>query len=388
MRLNKIASALALFSTLALSTSVNSAIGLKPWVTNNTLNQNLQEQYGLVSSQIDKQTASYVKNMNTNTENIVEAVRIATAQEAVASTQIAQADRHTKQAFVGAMLADSQAEATASAMIRFSPNMGQGYAACVVLAENTQLAQVVDSVPNQAGQKADESDNAANAMSDSYDDAFKNRTAIHNQNFCTEAEAAQGSCKAVDEAMQGADSNAATLMVSARPGSQLSRAKQTVRQNILGSPVVAIPSNVSSTASGQAYLYAINHKTALSAFPAYSLAHLESMSEIREDIKDADGKPQSPNDMIFNTVARYYGGNDAGDWQASMIAQQPRGLLVELAKMEGLGAWMDNQEYLSMQRMEGNIAAMTLVSALPMEQRLEKQRRRAVKQSIRDNVIQ
>jgi hypothetical protein len=111
------------------------------------------------------------------------------------------------------------------------------------------------------------------------------------------------------------------------------------------------------------------------------------MSEVRPDVKDADGNPQSPNDMLFNTVARYYGGKDSGEWQASMISQQPRGLLVELAKMEGLGAWMDYQEYLAMQRMEGNLAAMTLTAAIPMEQRLEKQYRRTQSTSIRDNAI-
>lgn len=164
-------------------------------------------------------------------------------------------------------------------------------------------------------------------------------------------------------------------------------AKKAVRQNILGAPNLGIPSRSADTSSGQAYLYAVNHKTALSAFPAYSLAYLESMSEVRDDIKDADGNSISPNDMLFNTVARYYGGKDAEAWASSMVSQQPRGLLVELAKMEGLGSWMDYQEYLSLQRMEGNLAALTLTAAIPMENRLKKQYDRATRNAVSNNLV-
>ena len=91
--------------------------------------------------------------------------------------------------------------------------------------------------------------------------------------------------------------------------------------------------------------------------------------------------------MLFNTVARYYGGKDAEAWASSMVSQQPRGLLVELAKMEGLGSWMDYQEYLSLQRMEGNLAALTLTAAIPMENRLKKQYDRATRNAVSNNLV-
>lgn len=353
----------------------------------NKLNEHNQKNKEKLRNKFREHTKGYTDNINTNTEKVIEAIRVATSQEAISSVQTAKADKNAKQVLVSALLADAQTEAALDAMLRFSPNMGQGYAACTVLAENSQVAQVMDTVQDQAAHKVDEIDSSPNAMAANFSDAYKNRARIHNDNFCTDVEGEQGTCTPAPEAIQGADSNAATLMVSAPAGSDVARAKQAVRQNILGSPVVAIPSSVAETANGQAYLYAVNHKTALSSFPAYSLAYLESMSEVREDVKDADGNPQSPNDMLFNTVSRYYGGKDAGEWQAAMISQQPRGLLVELAKMEGLGAWMDYQEYLSMQRMEGNLAAMTLVAALPMEQRLKKQRLRVQNNSARDSVV-
>lgn len=391
MRLSKVTTAILLASVV--STTTISAYAIDVYNSNNAnnqvrtkLNEHNQKNKQKLEEKFKVQTKGYTDNINTNAEKVVEAIRVATGQEAISSTQTARADKDAKQVLVAALLADAQTDAAMSAMLRFSPSMGQGYAACAVLAENSQVAQVVDTVQEQTANKVNEIDSSPHAMAASFNDAFKNRAAVHNDNFCTDVEGKQGSCKPAKDEIQGADSNAATLMISAPAGSDVARAKQAVRQNILGSPIVAIPSSVAETANGQAYLYAVNHKTALSAFPAYSLAYLESMSEVREDIKDADGKPQSPNDMLFNTVARYYGGKDSGEWQAAMISQQPRGLLVELAKMEGLGAWMDYQEYLAMQRMEGNLAAMTLVSAIPMEQRLKKQRLRTESQSIRDGI--
>lgn len=392
MKLTKITSAI-LFASAVSATSL-SVYGANVYNANNVNNQvkNKLEEHSRKNKEkleqnFKQHTKAYTDNINTNAEKVVEAIRVATGQEAISSTQTARADKDAKQVLVSALQADAQTDAAMDAMLRFSPSMGQGYAACTVLAKNSQIAQVMDTVDMQAAAKVNEIDSSPMAMASNFADAYKSRAEIHNDNFCTDVEGKQGTCKPASDEIQGADSNAATLMISAPAGSDVARAKQAVRQNILGSPIVAIPSSTAETANGQAYLYAVNHKTALAAFPAYSLAYLESMSEVREDVKDADGKPQSPNDMLFNTVARYYGGKDSGEWQAAMISQQPRGLLVELAKMEGLGAWMDYQEYLAMQRMEGNLAAMTLTAALPMEQRLKKQRLRVESQSIRDNVV-
>lgn len=388
MKLKAIKYALITASLSIASATAFSATGVYSQLTaDTTLKSNLTAQEAAIISKVQQQQNLYVKNLMTNTDRIVEAIRVATAQEAISATQIGRADRDTKQLMVGAIQADAAAGQMQKAVLDFGPATGQGYAACVVLAENTRMGQVMSTVDSQAAVKVLESDNSPSSAMPDAGAAFKDRLSVHNKTFCTDAEGERDVCDPVSPEMQGADSNAATLFVSAPMGSDMSVAKQAVRQNILGAPSLGIPSRSASTASGQAYLYAVNHKTALSAFPAYSLAYLESMSEIREDIKDADGNPMSPNDMLFNTVARYYGGKDSEAWAASMISQQPRGLLVELAKMEGLGSWMDYQEYLSLQRMEGNLAAMTLTSALPMEARLKKQYDRANNQAISKNLV-
>lgn len=382
---NLVATMLIATTSMSIAIEANS-YAIYHGYAKSVLDTKMEEHNRKISEQIHKQKDTYVKNINESTDKIVQAIAVATSQEAVASVQVAAADKSSKQVLVNAMKADMQSEAAVDALMRFSPNTGQGFAACTVLAKNAQLSQVVDTVGNQAAVKVDEVDTSPHAVQSNYADSYAARVDVHNKNFCTDAEGERGICTPAAPDMQGADSNSATLLVSAPAGSSVAVAKQAVRQNILGSPTVAIPAKVAGSAAGQAYLYSVNQKTALSAFPAYSLAYLESMSEVRDDVKDADGNPQSPNDMLFNTVARYYGGKDSGEWQASMISQQPRGLLVELAKMEGLGAWMDYQEYLAMQRMEGNLAALTLTTAIPMEQRLDKQFRRAKSTAIKDSV--
>ena len=134
-------------------------------------------------------------------------------------------------------------------------------------------------------------------------------------------------------------------------------------------------------------MYNTNRKTALAAFPAYSLAHLQAMTEVRDDLKDAQGKSVSPQEMLFNTIARYYGTEESVEWQKSMMQQRPRGLLVELAKIEGLAAYMDYQRHLTNQRMGGNLAALALAETIPMEDRMIEQHRRMMKSSATATVV-
>lgn len=367
--------------------SVSNAIPWNEYASNQAVTQGFAKSTTAIGADIAQRTTSHVTNIANNTGKINEAIRVAVNQEAISTVQVSNADKTARQLMVNALLANEQTKEQLDVIMKFSPRTGQGYASCKVLAENQQLGTVMDSVEDQATVKVQQLDNAPGVLAPSLQAALERRKDVHNDNFCTDAEEAKNECKVANGGeTQGADSNANVLFVSSKPGSAISFAKQAVRQNILGTPSVSVPYNVAKTAEGQAYLLAVNQKTALSAFPAYSLAYLESMSEIRDDVKDSSGKPTSPNDMLFNTVSRYFGGKDAEEWGKSMIAQQPRGLLVEMAKMEGLGAWMDYQELLANQRMEGNFAALTLTTALPLENRLEKQNQYVTRNTIMKNL--
>ena len=379
---------IVLVGCMSVSMAAISAIGWNPYVSEETFTTQEKASSAAITGQISGMSAAYTTTLNSNTSKLVEALRLATSQEAITTTQIATADKNAKQVFASAFLADQQAEEQLKAFMNFNTATGQGYAACKVYVENNQLSQVMDTVSAQAGGKVNELDNSPGVVVKDKVSVNQNRQAIHDDNFCTPEEEAANTCKVKHGgAVAGADSDANTLFVSSKAGSTISFAKTAVRQNILGSPIESLPISSAKSALGQGYLLSANHKTALAAFPAYSLAYIESMSQVREEVKDANGNPMSPNDMLFNTVARYYGGADSVDWQKSMIQQQPRGLLVELNKMEGLSAWLDMEELAANQRIEGIVAAMTLVNVLPMEKKLNDQQIILQKNSIKNKIL-
>ena len=105
-----------------------------------------------------------------------------------------------------------------------------------------------------------------------------------------------------------------------------------------------------------------------------SLAYAEAMNELNPDLKDKDGNPMSANDALLETVGRYYGGKDSKEWQEKMIDQQPRGLLAEMNRMEGLSLWMQFNKHKSYQRLIGNMAALNISTAIALEEDADIQR--------------
>ncbi|MGP9666992.1 hypothetical protein [Psychrobacter sp. AOP31-A1-22] len=358
----------------AISPFLLAAYGWEAGTTSSTVTQGLAELDKSVLNKVMRQSASYTTTIKDNTSVLNEAIKTSVTQEALSAQQVSNADKKARQMGVAVVQAQKLSDDLIDVRLNYGAATGQGHDVCQVYTENKQLDNAVKSAATVARNKVLNVDNAPGRVANSNMAVLKQRNAVHTSNFCSPEEVEAGECE-VSSTVAGADSNANVLFTSSKPGTKISAAKAAVRQNILGKPDLSIPKSVGGTIPGQAYLANVNHKTALSAFPAYSLAYLESMSEVRDDLKDEKGVSQSPNDVLFNTVTRYYGGEDSKEWTKSMIAQQPRGLMVELAKMEGLGAWMDYQEYLANQRLEGNIAAMTLTSALPMEETLNRQAR-------------
>lgn len=67
--------------------------------------------------------------------------------------------------------------------------------------------------------------------------------------------------------------------------------------------------------------------------------------------------------MIDETIGRYYGTDEAKKFQATMMNQSARGLLVELARQRGAAIWLLNEDYERGLRLEGNLASLLLISA-------------------------
>lgn len=357
--------------SLSISPLLMGAFGFEIGSTHNVLKKDSTEMTTAIVADINKTKLTYNKQIVDETAMLNNALKTAISQESLTPAQIAKADKNIRQIETANKNAREIANEIIEARLDYGAKTGQGYRVCKVQTENNQLNSAMVQATGEAANKVMQLDNSPGAMAPSADFVRDSREQIHKDNFCTQEEVDRKMCEKVSD-LPGADSNAEILFTSSKPDTKAAAAKEAFRQNILGSPDLQIPAKMGGTVTGQAYLYNVNRKTALSAFPAYSLAYLQSMSEVRDNLKNEKGEPQSPNDLIFNTVARYYGSPEAREWNKSMIEQRPRGLLVELAKMEGLGAWMDYQEYLTNQRIEGNLAAMTLTTALPMEEAMDR----------------
>lgn len=318
----------------------------------------LAELVASVTADVAAVETSLVTTINNNTNQLTGAIKVATQQEAATANQIATAENRSAQVLSNAMQAQSQRDVIQDTLLQFGAT-GQGYNACQVIAENKNLNSATQNLPIRAAQMVTTTDNAPGRLVDSKLELTQLRVQKHRDKFCTEAEAAQGLCTL--SALPGGDTNAALLFKPVAQGSLESQAREQVRTNILGDADLAISPNAGRSPAGQAYLMALNQKTSLMAFPAFSLATIDA-ANLQTEV-DENGNPVSPNQLIDAAVERYYGGEKAKQWQATMLNQEPRGLLVELARVGGLTVWMHQQDYEQNQRIEANLAALVLSNA-------------------------
>lgn len=325
-----------------------------------------------VTSDVIVMANTHPASIDGTTDAINAAIKLATEQEAIGAKVIAENSIQTKQAVAASYQAGQVQANIAKKLVDYS-SRGQGVNPCLVISENTVMDTAFRLASDNAKSKVEDTDNAPGRLMPSQEIATKHRQAVHNK-FCSESEVAQGvQCKGVSP-LPGADQNSAILTTSKKPGSLAAEASIAYRQNLLGKPDIALPEEVGKTAAGQAYLMATNRKSALNSFPAMSLAHAEAMNELNPDLKDKEGNPLSANDALLETVGRYYGGKDSKEWQEKMIDQQPRGLLAEVARMEGLSLWMQFNKHKSYQRLIGNTAALNISTAIAMEDDMDTQR--------------
>lgn len=325
-----------------------------------------------VTSDIIVMANTHPASIDGTTDAINAAIKLATEQEAMGAKIIAENGIQTKQALAASYQAGQVQANIAKKLVDYG-SRGQGVNPCLVLSENKVLDTTFRLASDSAKAKVEDTDNAPGRLMPSKEIAVKHRQTLHNK-FCSESEVAQGvQCKGVSP-LPGADQNSAILTTPKKPGSLAAEASIAYRQNLLGKPDIALPEAVGQTAAGQAYLMATNRKSALNSFPAMSLAYAEAMNELNPDLKDKDGNPMSANDALLETVGRYYGGKDSKEWQEKMIDQQPRGLLAEMNRMEGLSLWMQFNKHKSYQRLIGNMAALNISTAIALEEDADIQR--------------
>lgn len=336
-------------------------------------NANANLQYEVVSPQFQSQVQTLSATMTTNfattqanllyaiqenTRQISSAISVAVTQSSAGATQVIDARKNAAQGLATAIQAIGQQDKIIDTVLSYG-STGQGYNTCKVLVGNATLSNGKNESQKLAAKMVNNTSTGTGRLVHDINQVNKETIQRHRELFCTAEEASKGLCTV--SKLAGGDTNAALLFQPAKTNSLEAEARRSLRGNILGAPDVALNSVNGMTPRGQQYLFALNRKTALQAFPAYSLASIDAAN--LQTIKNENGEMRSPNQMVDDAIGRYYGTEEAKKWQATMMNQSTRGLLVEMARQKGASIWLLNEDYERGLRLEGNLASLLLISS-------------------------
>lgn len=300
-----------------------------------------------------------VTGITHNTNTMLGSIKVATAQNAQSAQALAEVQTQASQKLATARQTIHMQDQLLKAMRKYGGN-AQGFKACVTVAENKGLDTANEHAKIAAALKETETLSATTLKSNLNSNIYDNLK-LSETEFC-----AAGNPSCTPSNLPGGNVNGALLFIAAEEGSKEQLARNMFRQNIVGLNMQGLNSTAQiASPNGQASYQQSNRMSALLSPAAYSLAYIDAQNT--KSI-ERDGQKYSPNELIDKTVGRYYGGADSKEWQASMIAQEPRGLLVETARLKGLSVWLNNHTYQQNLRKEANLAAILLATATPLSE--------------------
>lgn len=309
-------------------------------------------------------SATTVSNITYNMNSQLSAIKVATAQISQSSQNLAEVQTRASQKLATARQTIRLQDETLKVMRKYGAASGQGYKACYVVQENKGLDQAQEHTAVIAATKEAETLTAITVKGD-LNATIYNKLKLSEAEFC-----ASGNPNCTPSTMPGADVNGALLFVPANEGSKEQLARNLFRTNVLGVQLEGLKTQAQiQSPMGQKSYFESNRQSALLSPAAYSLAYIDAQNT---RTIERDGKKYSANELIDQTVSRYYGGASAKEWQASMITQEPRGLLVESARLGGLSVWLDNHMYQQNLRKEANLASILISMADPLSKEVGK----------------
>ncbi|OIH11926.1 hypothetical protein A7M79_00110 [Acinetobacter baumannii] len=311
-----------------------------------------------IGASIGTFSATTVANMTYSMNSQLSSIKVATAQISQSSQALAEVQTYASQKLATVRQTIDVQNRILDVNKSYGAASGQGYKACVVVKENKGLDEAADHTNLIAASKESETLSAITTKS-SLNDAIYNKIKLSQAEFCS-----TGNPNCEPSRLPAGDVNGALLFVPADDGSKEQLARNLFRQNVLGTQVEGLNvRNQINSPQGQMSYFNSNRQAALLSPAAYSLAYIDAQNT---RTIERDGKKYSANELIENTVGRYYGGKDAKSWQASMITQEPRGLLVESARIGGLTVWLENHMYQQSLRKEAMLASILLATTTPL----------------------
>lgn len=347
------------FLSLVMTTAANAAALIKQEAAQAM--KQMQHMYQSVYSY----TNSTVESVYRNANSLSGSIKVATAQQAQSSQTLAEVQTRAAQTTATARQTIHMQDQLVKMMRQYG-STGQGYKACVVLVENKGLDQSLDNTKVLAAQKETETLSASSPKSD-LNSSVTNSTSVSQSELCS---GPSTECKSTSKVPNG-HVNGALLFTATAPNSQEALARTMFRQNVVGVNLQGLSSPaIVSSPVGQNSYFQSTRLTSLLSPAAYSLAYIDAQNT---KSVERDGVMYSNNELIEKTVGRYYGGEESKTWQASMIVQEPRGLLVEAARLGGLTVWLNNHMYQQNLRKEANLASILIATASPLAEQVRQE---------------
>lgn len=309
----------------------------------------LNEAIGAVDLALSTELQMYSERLNS-------AIAILTKQKALATNQIADANRASAQMTAQAMNVLSQTERVKDATFTYGGQFGQGYKPCLVYPTRTLMA-------NRDAEMGEERRNrmmaevvAAPGRYADTNASIQSLAKDHRDNFCTPDQVSSGMC-ASPGTMAGASLKVSTLFEPVMEADPLYKAKVAFVNNVAGLPDAPVPQVAANTPAAASYVLAKAQKDALMS-PA-----LASFKEIQLDYTGIDS-PHTGSDIpmavrLNREVTRYLGNTAEYDaWTKVMVGQNSRGLMVEMLKVKALDLVLLEKQYRQYERMEANLATV------------------------------
>ncbi len=335
------------------------AIGANVGAIATSANQSAANLSAQITQGITAFSTSTVTSITQATNQTTSAIQVATAQEAASAQAMAESSTKVAQKEATVRNALRMQDLIIKNYKNFSAKSGQGFKACKVVAENKGMDSAQTQTKYLAAGLEAKTLQSITMTADLSTDIYTKYNISANE-FCP----AGSTYCTPSTTLQGADLNAASLFMPASTDSKEKLARTLYREHLLGvnqqAPQSAAQAN---SPAGQMALYESNRQAALLSPAAYSLAYIDAQNT-KTIVRD--GVKYSANELIDQTVSKYYGGAEAKEWQASMLTQEPRGLLVEAARLGGLTVWLNNEIYQQSLRKEANLAAILIATAQPI----------------------
>jgi hypothetical protein len=291
-----------------------------------------------IAAQIGNAGAQIISNDQYQTNRLVSALKVVTAQVSTSAQQHDSTVLQAEQA--GAAVAIDIAN---KGMIdrTIEQYTSQGYDPCGQLtATKAMAAAEATAGASVPGRIASEVQAGGGKYADPLATLLQ-RAQLHHSLFCTQSDVDAGICSSVG-AIPGGDSNASLIFSTDTTANAVS-AKNAVINNIIGVPDAPLPAKMGATPAGAAYVMAKKERDSFLAFPIYSL------KSIQADAENFDA-------FMTERVGQYFGTAAATSWAQDQASESERGVVVDLVKIAGLNLKLDERTLQQSLRREANEA--------------------------------